>query len=90
MVHQSSRERKRKSSSRPRHSLLGGPRRASPSLSQAYFWIVLARAAGDKNSKTFAEILASRMTRAQAVAIEQKAEIWYEQHESQAKPAPGR
>ena len=61
-----------------------------PSLSQAYFWAVLARAAGDQNSKTFAEILASRMTRAQAAAIEQKAEIWYEQHESRAKPAPGR
>ncbi|MGA8212631.1 MAG: GAF domain-containing protein [Candidatus Sulfotelmatobacter sp.] len=61
-----------------------------PSLGQAYFWAVLARAAGDQNSKTFAEILASRMTRAQAAAIEQKAEIWYEQHESRAKPAPGR
>jgi putative methionine-R-sulfoxide reductase with GAF domain len=65
-------------------------RGVSPSLSQAYFWIVLARAAGDKDSKSFAEILAARMTRAQAAAIEQKAEIWYEQHESQAKPAPGR
>jgi len=67
-----------------------GGRGVPPSLSQAYFWTVLARAAGDQNSKTFAEILASRMTRAQAVAIEQKAEIWYEQHESSAKPAPGR
>ena len=61
-----------------------------PSLSQAYFWSVLARAAGDKNSKTFAEFLASRMTRAQATAIEQQAEIWYQQHESRAKPNPGR
>jgi putative methionine-R-sulfoxide reductase with GAF domain len=61
-----------------------------PSLSQAYFWTILARAAGDKNSKTFAEFLASHMTRAQATAIEQQAEIWYQQHESSAKPAPGR
>jgi putative methionine-R-sulfoxide reductase with GAF domain len=61
-----------------------------PSLSQAYFWTVLARAAGDKNSKTFAEVLASRMTRAQAAAIEQQADIWYQEHESSTKPAPGR
>ena len=67
-----------------------GGRGVPASLTQAYFWTVLARAAGDPNSKTFAEILSSRMTHAQAVAIEQKAEIWYEQHESTAKPAPGR
>ncbi|MGA2376577.1 MAG: GAF domain-containing protein [Candidatus Sulfotelmatobacter sp.] len=67
-----------------------GGRGVPASLTQAYFWTVLARAAGDQNSKTFAEILASRMTHAQAVAIEQKAEIWYEQHEPTAKPAPGR
>jgi putative methionine-R-sulfoxide reductase with GAF domain len=60
-----------------------------PSLSQAYFWTVLARAAGDKNSKIFAEYLASRMTRQQAAAIEQQADIWYQQRESRAKPAPG-
>jgi putative methionine-R-sulfoxide reductase with GAF domain len=67
-----------------------GGRGVPASLAQAYFWTVLARAAGDPNSKMFAEILASRMTHAQAVAIEQKAEIWYEQHEPNAKPAPGR
>ncbi len=61
-----------------------------PSLTQAYFWTVLARAAGDKNSKTFAEFLASHMTRQQAAAIEQQANIWYQQHESNAKPTPGR
>jgi hypothetical protein len=60
-----------------------------PSLTQAYFWTVLARAAGDKNSKTFAEFLASHMTRQQAAAIEQQANIWYQQHESQSKPNPG-
>jgi putative methionine-R-sulfoxide reductase with GAF domain len=61
-----------------------------PSLSQAYFWTVLARAAGDKNSKIFAEFLASHMTRSQAAAIEQKANIWYQQHESSTKPDAGR
>ena len=30
------------------------------------------------------------MTRAQAAEIEQQANIWYEQHESRPKPAPGR
>jgi putative methionine-R-sulfoxide reductase with GAF domain len=60
------------------------------SLTQAYFWTVLARAAGDKNSKTFAEFLASHMTRAQAVAIEQQANVWYQKHESRGKPSPGR
>jgi putative methionine-R-sulfoxide reductase with GAF domain len=60
------------------------------SLTQAYFWTVLARAAGDKNSKSFAEFLASHMTRPQAAAIEQQANIWYQQHESRAKPSPAR
>jgi hypothetical protein len=58
------------------------------SLTQAYFWTVLARASGDKNSKTFAEFLASHMTRQQAAAIEQQANIWYQQHESNGKPSP--
>jgi GAF domain/PilZ domain/Sel1 repeat len=60
------------------------------SLTQAYFWTVLARAAGDKNSKTFAEFLASHMTRQQAAAVEQQANIWYQQHELKAKPSPAR
>lgn len=67
-----------------------GNRGVPASLTQAYFWTVLARAAGDQNSKTFATILASHMTRAQAAEIEQRANAWYEQHESRAKPVPGR
>jgi hypothetical protein len=59
-----------------------------PSLTQAYFWTVLARASGDKNSKTFAEFLASHMTRQQAAAIEQQANIWYQQREANGKPSP--
>jgi hypothetical protein len=66
-----------------------GNRGVPASVTQAYFWTVLARAAGDQSSKNFATILASHMSRAQAAAIEQKAEVWYEQHESHAKPAPG-
>lgn len=58
------------------------------SLTQAYFWTVLARASGDKNSKTFAEFLASHMTRQQAAAVEQQANIWYQQHQSNTKPSP--
>jgi hypothetical protein len=64
-------------------------RGVAPSVSQAYFWTVLARAAGDKNSKIFAALLASHMTRAEAAAIEQRADIWYQRRESRAKPAPG-
>jgi hypothetical protein len=67
-----------------------GNRGVPASVTQAYFWTVLARAAGDQNSKTFATILASHMTRAQAAEIEQRANAWYEQHESRKKPAPGR
>jgi TPR repeat protein/putative methionine-R-sulfoxide reductase with GAF domain len=65
-------------------------RGVSASLSQAYFWTVLARAAGDKDSKNFADILASSMTRAQAANIEQRANVWYQQYESRTKPEPGR
>jgi hypothetical protein len=30
------------------------------------------------------------MTRSQAAAIEQQADIWYQQHDSHTKPRPGR
>ena len=55
---------------------------------KAYFWTVLARAGGQESSKDLAKVLANGMTRAQAAAIEQQAEIWYQQHESRAKPSP--
>ena len=57
---------------------------------KAYFWAVLSRAGGQEGSKDLAKVLANGMTRAQAAAIEQQAEIWYQQHESQAKPKAGR
>lgn len=56
---------------------------------KAYFWTVLARAGGQEGSKDLAKILSNGMTRAQAAAIEQQAEMWYQQHESQSKPQPG-
>jgi putative methionine-R-sulfoxide reductase with GAF domain len=77
----------------PAQSKLGalywGGRGVPASLNQAYFWTVLARAGGDKGSKELANVLASHMTRAQAAAIEQQAEIWYQQHESSTKAQPG-
>ena len=54
---------------------------------KAYFWTVLARAGGQESSKDLAKVLANGMTRAQAAAIEQQAEIWYQQHEPHAKPS---
>jgi hypothetical protein len=60
----------------------GVPRDAN----KAYFWAVLARAGGQEGSKDLAKVLANGMTRAQTAAIEQQAEIWYQQHESHGKP----
>jgi len=53
---------------------------------KAYFWTVLARAGGQEGSRDLAKVLSSGMNRSQAAAIEQQAEIWYQQHESQTKP----
>jgi putative methionine-R-sulfoxide reductase with GAF domain len=64
----------------------GVPRDAN----KAYFWTVLARAGGQDGSKDLAKVLSNGMTRAQAAAIEQQAEIWYQQHESHTKPSPAR
>jgi hypothetical protein len=54
---------------------------------KAYFWTVLARAGGQEGSKDLAKVLGNGMTRSQSAAIEQQAEIWYQQHESKVKPA---
>ncbi|MHB8216558.1 MAG: GAF domain-containing protein [Candidatus Sulfotelmatobacter sp.] len=59
-------------------------------ITKAYFWAVLARAGGQEGSKDLAKVLANNMTRAQTSAIEQQAEIWYQQHELRVKPKPGR
>jgi uncharacterized protein len=69
-----------------------GGRGVPQDLTKAYFWTVLARAGGDEGSKALAIVLASHLTRAQAVSIEQSAEQWFQQHQAQAmmKPDPGR
>jgi GAF domain/PilZ domain/Sel1 repeat len=59
-------------------------------MNKAYFWTVLARAGGQEGSQDLAKVLANVMTRAQATAIEQQAEIWYQQHQSQLKPTAAR
>jgi len=64
-------------------------RGVSKDLNQAYFWTVLARARGDKHSQDFASILASSMTRSQAAAIEQQADLWLQQHLPSWKPSAG-
>jgi hypothetical protein len=49
-------------------------------LNKAYFWSVLARAGGDEASKYRVESLASNMTHAQALAIQQEADMWLHEH----------
>jgi TPR repeat protein len=71
-------------------SLYWDGRGVPPSLNQAYFWTVLARAGGSEGSKALATVLASHMSRAQAASIEQEAERWFQQHQVSAKPAAGR
>jgi len=56
-------------------------------VNQAYFWTVLARAGGDEAGKSLAPIIAKRLTRAQAAAIELQAGQWIQQHEAASKPA---
>jgi hypothetical protein len=68
--------------------LYWGGRAVSKDINQAYFWTVLARARGDEESKDLAALLASSMTRAQAAAIEQQADLWRQQHMAK-KPGAG-
>ena len=62
-------------------------RGVSKDLSQAYFWTVLARARGDKESKDLAAILSSGLTRSQTAAIEQQADSWLRQQMPNWKPS---
>ena len=66
----------------------GGHHGLPKDTNKAYFWTVLARAGGQSDSKDLAKVLANGMTRSQAAAIEQQAELWYQQHESHGKPSP--
>jgi putative methionine-R-sulfoxide reductase with GAF domain len=66
-------------------SFYWGGRGVPQNLNEAYFWVVLARAGGDSNSKALATVLASHMTRAQAITIEQQASDWLLRHQSTSK-----
>ncbi len=71
-------------------ALYWGGRGVAKDVNQAYFWTVLARARGDKESKDLASILASSMTHSQAAAVEQEANAWLQQHMASWKPAASR
>ena len=68
--------------------LYWGGRGVPKDVNQAYFWTVLARARGDEESRDLAAVLAAGMTRAQAGAIEQQADLWLQQHMAK-KPGAG-
>jgi putative methionine-R-sulfoxide reductase with GAF domain len=68
--------------------LYWGGRGVSKDVNQAYFWTVLARARGDKQSGDLAAVLASGMTRGQTAAIEQQADLWLQLHMAK-KPGAG-
>jgi len=70
--------------------LYSGGRGVPKDVNRAYFWTVLARARGDESNKYLATVLASRMTRSQAAAIEQQADLWLQQHQAPTKPTAGR
>jgi len=70
--------------------LYAGGRGVPKDLNRAYFWTVLARARGDESNKYLATVLSSNMTRGQAAAIEQQADLWLQQHPAPGKPNAGR
>ena len=67
--------------------LYWGGRGVSKDVNQAYFWTVIARTRGDEQNKDLAAVLASGMTREQAAAIEQRADLWLQQHTAKKPPA---
>ncbi len=71
-------------------ALYWGGRGIHKDLTQAYYWTVLARARGDKESKDLAPILASGLTHKQAASIEQQADAWLQQNITNWKPSAGR
>jgi putative methionine-R-sulfoxide reductase with GAF domain len=56
-----------------------------PDLGQAYFWSFLAEAGGDEASRSRVALLASRMSRAQIVAVQKQASQWIRQHQLSGK-----
>jgi putative methionine-R-sulfoxide reductase with GAF domain len=68
--------------------LYWGGRGVSKDVNRAYFWTVLARARGDKESRDLAAVLLSSITGAQAAVIEEQADLWLQQHLAK-KPGAG-
>ncbi len=58
-------------------------------LSKAYYWAVLAEAGGDEGSKYRVALLASRLSRAQILAEQKRAEDWITSHKQSAKSSTG-
>ncbi len=50
-------------------------------MQKAYFWAMLAQAGGDDASKVRVSFLASRMTRAQILSAQQRANEWVKEHQ---------
>lgn len=71
-------------------ALYWGGRGVAKDVNQAYFWTVLARARGDRESKDLAPILASGLTHSQAASIEQQANSWLQQRMATWKPTASR
>jgi putative methionine-R-sulfoxide reductase with GAF domain len=57
-------------------------------LTQAYFWSLLAETGGDEASKSRVALLASRLTHAQIVTIQEQANDWIKQHQLTGKSSP--
>jgi TPR repeat protein len=57
-------------------------RGAPQDLSKAYFWAFLAQSAGDDASRYRVTFLTSRMTHAQVVAAQQRADEWLKSHQT--------
>ena len=68
--------------------LYWGGRGVHKDTNLAYFWTAVARARGDDENKDLAAVLAAGMTRKQAAAIEQQADLWLQQHMAK-KPFAG-
>ncbi len=60
-------------------------RGTSQDLSKAYYWAILAEAGGDESSKYRVALLASRLSRAQILAEQTRAEDWIKTHQTPAK-----
>ena len=58
-------------------------------LTQAYFWMVVARLSGDEASKTLSPLIREQLTRAQITTIELQADQWLRQRRQPSKPAAG-